>query len=511
MDSSSPKETTLWPITITTTVLLFGISYAIVSLDIAAIRNKWAERRCEPAVLLTGWLYKQPNDPMDSSEFAIENFSFCMNRLIDSVLMKGMGPIFGMFKQSVGATDKIQSTTNTLRASAQKMTNSSMGLFQSMFERFEWLTTAVQKSMWRFSAAMSRLSGIFTATVFAGLSGIVALDNAKNFIIKVCIIILSVLTAIFILLIFVLFPFVPIILTTIGVITAAGFGASVGGMAETFCVPPGTQVQLADRSWRPVETLQLGDQLADSAEVEGILQADGSHSTFVRIGDCILSAGHLVWDKSKSQWCAAEDHTQAISVTMTFPLVYCLNTSTHTWRVRSPYSSESLLLRDWEELPVAMDTSTNWESDIADFLSIPFHTALETPVRGLLGPETRVYTKNRGSIPITQIRIGDEIRDYFDETLSWTTVRAIIHDCSESVPQKGANKGCWVFSEISNEWSHPTPCGPEQKEGYHIITGSGTFLSEDVGLLRDFTEIGISNLDRFRPTILKKLNSTSLE
>lgn len=512
MEQSSPKDTSLWPITITTFILLFGISYVIVNLDIAVIREKWAERRCEPAVLLTGWLYKSPNDPTDSSEFAINNFSFCMERLIDSVLMKGMAPIFGMFKQSLGATDKIQSSTNILRGSAQKMTNSSMSLFQSMFERFEWITTAVKKSMWRFSAAMSRLGGVFTATMFAGLSGIVALDNAKNFIIKVCIIILSVLTAIFILLIFVLFPFVPIILTTIGVISAAGFGAAVGGMAETFCVPPGTLVQLADGGWRPVEALSLGDKLADSAEVEGILQADGSKSQFVRIGDCILSAGHLVWDETRHIWCAAEDHVQSILLNITFPIVYCLNTSTHVWRVRSPYSSNSLLLRDWEELPITMDTTTEWESWIADILSVPSPIILSTPIRGLLGPNTRIQTKTRGNIPLAQIQIGDEIRDYYNERLSWTTVRAIIRDCSESVPIIGANAGCWVFSESSNEWSHPSIVETHaQKEGFHLITESGTFLSDDVGLLRDFTEVGIFQLDRFRPAILKKLNSTSLE
>lgn len=492
-----------------TLTLMFGISYAVVSLDIAAVRENWSNRRCEPAVILTGWLYKPANTSTDASEFAFDNFSFCMNRIVDSVLNKAFAPIFGMFKQSLSATDQIQSSTNALKGAAKKMTNSSMGLFQSMFNQFDWITMAIQRSMIRFSAAMGRISGIFTATLFAGLSGIVALDNAKKFIIKVCIIILSVLTAIFILLIFVLFPFVPVILTTIGVLTAAGAGAAVGGMADTFCVPPGTLVKV-EHGWRPVEQLSPGDNLDDSTIIEGMLQADGSRSQFVRIHDVIVSAGHLVWDINTQQWCAAEDHTNAILLSTTFPIVYCLNTTSHTWRIRSPYNSEELLLRDWEELPADKGAVQEWETWINSILQAPSFSLAEEPVRGLLGPEVLVRTRTRGPQKIKYLQLGEEIRTLYDKTSAWTRIRAIVHDISENTPIEGANQGCWIYHESLNKWSHPSPAleQKESKEGYHIITEAGTFVAESIGLLRDFTEVGLHELDQFRPSILKKLNSS---
>lgn len=513
MDAEASKSVQLWPITIMTSVLLFGLSYAIISLDIKGVQLNWEKRRCEPAVMLAGWMYKPDGDGRSATEFAVENFSFCVNGLIDRIFTSLLTPVMTAMKGNLAATDQVQKSVNTLKGSAQFMTNGVIQIIQPMYNQFRTIIELIKNSFVRFKMAWERMSGIFTAITFAGLSGIKALENAKDFIIKVCIIILSILVAIFILLFFVLFPYTPIIITTISIIAATAAGGAVSGMSGTFCVPPGTLVNCGIKGWLPVETLVLGQELEGGATVEGIVCANGLHSPMVSIDDIIVSAGHLVWNSESKKWCSADEHPRANPIATRYHTVYCLNTTSHTWRIStcSSHPGTELVLRDWEELPSCFDTSTVWDTKIA--LELDTRSTLQKAVRGLFGLNTLLLTRTRGVQPISAITLGEEVRDYRDDTFTWTTVQAIIRDISESVPPQGPNEGCWKYSEVRDSWEHIdlTDGCDAVSEGYSIITTSGTFFCEEHGLFRDFTEIGLEKLDTLRPWILEKLNCSSLE
>lgn len=533
--AAKPQWTPFVAITLAFTIAL---SYAIVNLDIDVIKKNWDTKRCNPSVMLTGWLYTP--DGEDSTEFAINNFSFCINSYIQDALKRALQPVNVLFSKQLESTGVLQQNMNTLRGSTNSLMGGFITLFEPIFRKFQIINQLISNSFTRFKFAMSRMSAMMLSAVFAGLSSIKVVENSMNFIIRVVIIILSILVAIFILLFFVLFPFVPTILTTIGIISATAFGGAVGGMAGTFCVPPGTLVSTRE-GWKPVETLELGEILSRDVgarsqnRIEGIIRADGSNTPFVSIHDTIISGGHIVWDSYKNVWCAAEDHSVAKPIQERFPIVYCLNTSEHIWRIAKASSynyhtsiydikeGSDITIRDWEELPSEFDTSSIWETKVALQLETSPHTK-QPSIRGLLGPATLILTKgsngSNGEVKrIEDIQVGDLVADLFLGKYSWTRVSAVIRDDSEVTPNDGPNSGCWMRNEVEDSWTHPLyPTLPSQNNsplspslGYHLITESGSFITKAGFYLRDFTEIGIEGLDTFRPWILEKLNSPKIE
>jgi hypothetical protein len=161
----------------------------------------------------------------------------------------------------------------------------------------------------------------------------------------------------------------------------------------------------------------------------------------------------------------------------------------------------TLTLRDWEEIP---DDSEQidfaWESLVSAMLN---GTDKVPPLRsvtgrGLLGPSTLLWDII-GSKPITQIKIGDYIRDGF----SFTKVLGIYTD-KASVPIAGPNDSIWYFNKI---WTHYRGRGNGKEvvhPGYHLITSSGSFtigFDKEKILVRDFTEVGANRIHETYPFI----------
>jgi hypothetical protein len=243
--------------------------------------------------------------------------------------------------------------------------------------------------------------------------------------------------------------------------------------------------------------------------VEGVLQAKGGPTiSCVRVKGVSLSADHLVYDWTLQQWNYASKIVDAIplSVEENPSTLFCLNTTTHNWTVRS--EEGSLLLRDWEELPLTPEMEGEWERMVYEKLN---RAALHIPViketsgRGLFGPETIVEVQGKGFVPIYTVKLGDLIRDKDGE---WTEVLSTYMDNSTQTPIKGPNGAVWMWYDGKRVWRHPWFDEEEKKSvfGIHIITESGTFMIDNEYLVRDMTEIGIHRLAETYPFTLDALN-----
>lgn len=509
MDGSNEiRDVTYMPITLLTIAMVVGFGYSFASLNVKDVIKHWDTRRCEIPVLMTGWLYKPDGYEGSDGEFSYDNFTFCMNTFIDTALKTAFTPVAGILHENTKATSVLSNGIRMIQGVITQAQRQFMQQINSMYQETNGVFRSVANTLVRMKMAMNRLQAVVFSSLMAGLSSIQAIQNSINFVIKVCIIILSVLVALFIIFIFVLFPFTPMILTTISILSATMIGASagVGGMASTFCVPPGTHVETVD-GWIPVESILPGMKLSETNAVEGIIQASGTNTSYVTIHGSIISSGHIVYDPLKKKWLAAEDHTDAIRISDTFPIVYCLNTSERRWKIASnPDAIAShVLLRDWEELPVSVKKDREWEFHIALHLqSLEEAKQSIAQQRPLFGPLTVVET-NRGQLPIKDIQIGDKVLDSYNGTTKWSTVLATIYDTSELTPIHGPNNGCWYYTELHNSWKHPHIKNTRHSfRGYNIITESGTFLVNSM-VMRDFTEIGLSSLDTLRPWVLHSI------
>jgi hypothetical protein len=506
MDEKTPDYT---GITVLTIALLIGFGYAMANLNIYDIQKNWEDRRCEPPIIMSGWLYKPENYDGDNGAFALDNFNFCISKFAQYALTFAITPVLGIMGKTDQASQVVQQGINMIREIITNIQRQFLRQMSSMFGRFTHLTHMISMVLTRLKFGFSRFNAVLLSIVYAGLSGIQTLRNSINFVIMVCIIILTILVVIFILLFFVLFPFAPLILTTIGVITAAGLGSAVSGMSDTFCVPEGTMVRVKG-GWKRVEEIVPGEALDDKTTVEGVIQATGRGSEFVSIRGSIIGQGHLVYDDSSKKWVSSEEHSEAKPMTFTCDTVYCLNTTNGSWTIASDPANHStyLLLRDWEELPRTAEAAAEWESRISKALECS-EAAAEYAVRPMLGKESSIVT-NRGHIPISQVRVGDMVADWSYGFIVETRVLAVVHDTSVEVPLSGPNHGCWSMKERTGNWGHPleSKAVAKGKEGYHLITESGTFLAGEF-YLRDFSDVGLAALDTYRPWILSLLNRFS--
>ncbi len=498
------------PLLVVTVAYIGILAYSFTSAELHQIRTHWNERRCEPLVMAMAHLI--PTDPnVDRSEFSTENFKFCMNSFIDSSLALFFKPFLAIFGSQMDSANVISKVTSSLRTAAASLMKPFSGIFTQLFQKMKLILFRFNQIFVSIRFLLKRIEGIFVAKVFAGMSLMRAILNTINFVIRVIIIILAILIILMIFLWYYMFPYIPTILAVIAVIATTAAGASASGMSSAFCVAPGTEVAMEDGSWRAVETLRPGDRLASMGGpniVEGVLEAKGGpDASCVRVKGVSLSADHIVFDWSTQQWTYASRLTEATPLTPDEnpAVLYCLNTTTHNWTVRG--EGGSLLLRDWEELPLTQDIDDEWERMIYEMLNreaLAFPTA--SSGRGLFGPETRVEVRDKGVVPIHTVKLGDWVRDKGGE---WTEVLATYVDNATDTPLKGPNEAVWMWYDGKRVWRHPWFSVENKKgmDGFHLITTSGTFLIENEFLVRDMTEIGIQRLAETYPFTLTSLNS----
>jgi hypothetical protein len=492
------------PLIVVTFVLVSAFVSIVATAQLEDVRKNWQERRCEPIVMMMAQTV--PTDPnINASDFASENFQFCIGRFIDSSLSTFFAPILKVFDKQIDLTNNLKGVTNNMNSAAGSLMKPVGDIFDSIYKKFTAILFQVIRIFYKIQTGIDRVFGIATASVFAGISMYKGIQNMINFIVTVILIILGILVVLVIWLWFIMFPLVPIILTVIGIISQTAIGASAAGMSGAFCVAPGTNIMMEDGSTKLVEHLQPGDKISEGI-VEGVLKTTGKGAECVVLKGFTISACHLVFNTISKSWIPAGEHPEAIKTDSSPEFLYCLNTSSRTWKA---IGDQEILLRDWEELPDSEESDTHWEELIYEMLNrqaILSSQSWTAPGRGLLGPDTILYVKDKGIIPIKNIQIGDYIKDNNHSEPSYTKVLGTYVDSSEKVPHCGPNRSAWVWLEGKRVWRHPLETFPETcSTGYQLITESGTFLAASI-LMRDFTEVGSSRIHETYSHTLNTLN-----
>lgn len=492
------------PLVVVTCGLIFCFSYFFISLQLEDIRHNWHSRRCEPFVIPIAQLVPDGSDPnVNPSDFAIDNFQFCMKELINGSLAIFTAPMLEIFRIQVEATKPIKNGINYLMANAKSLLDPINDMFNAFWQKIQIVIYFVARTYGKLASSFDRIFGIAISSIFAGIGLYQGIRNMLNFVIYVVILILTILLVIVIFAFFILAPVLPTIISVIAVIAASVFGGAVGGMAESFCVAKGTLVATAE-GWRPVEELQPGDKLRDGV-VEGVLKTSGVGAQCVVLKGVIISDTHLVLDSKDCAWKQAGQVADARPAAYQEEL-YCLNTSTRTWIVKGAGAgADELVLRDWEELPEGADAA--WEEIVYGMLNRgPALPRARHLGRGLCGPETMIWTEGKGRIPITQVSIGDRVQDGF---LSMTKVLGVYHDNSTKVARSGLSSPGWIWNFDERMWVHPYMHTEEPSftQGYQLITQSGMFMIGYEDIIRDFTEVGASSIDQTYEYVLQLLAS----
>lgn len=463
-------------------ILLFILGLLFASVDRQDVIANWDQKRCDLPVMMAAGFYLPAGDSRTGTEFATENFSFCMNQIIREVFTFALAPFLSLFGTQMDAAGVIRQIQASLRGMLATFQNKFSTLLDGVFRRFMHVGFQLRQVYRRFLDLMEKAHAIALSTVFSGMAMIVGIDNSIKFVEKVVIIMLGIIIGLIILLFVILIPFIPaIILPTIAIL-----GASAGGMAGAFCFSADTQIKKKDGTTVRIKSLAIGDVLEDGSEVEGVLFFDGHEIDLYQLGSVRVSADHLVYYEGLGTWISVREHPNSTRVSPE-PLLICLNTNTRNIPING------YRFRDWEEIPPNRpDLDTQWNRMIAAKLGTTnLYDAHEYPI---LAPYWSVKHKENGLIFLSDVRLGDEI---MDSNNTYTPVRGIFHGEDDVSSEKFWTSDS-IWWRVANRWQQMPPSTMKvSKKGIHLITESGTFAvfsGDSMFEIRDFTEIGYKRI-----------------
>ncbi len=488
--------------------LLGGVFSALLArANIDEIRKNWNDNRCDLGIMLTANLYKPDDDIRTGGEFAAENFTFCTQKIILSIILQFLTPIFAMINSQLDITDSVNDSFNRLRLIQANFLKGFYAVFNPIVARFKNSGTQFMVNQLKISMAMGRAFGITQAVLYLGMTLVTAVENFVEFVIRVILIVLYIILGLMILIFFMILPVFGIIIWVCQVIGNSPFGYMSESVCGELCFDPHTKVKLKNGLVKSIGECVLGDVFEDGTIIEGILQVNGEHEPIFSLDGIRVSGAHLVWFDEKKEWIPVVQHPRAEFSMNGCPRLICLRTSTRNIPLRG--LTRQWTFRDWEELPMGIPTSdTIWDFLVSEILNEQ-PSSQEIPTEHpLLKADCHVMYKTGEVRPVSQIQIGDIL--YSAE--GFTKVTGIYQGEATFPEDSPYTDGIWIKPLGQSQWSHPTmaPGATTPTKGFHLTTESGSFWIQTKtfsGFVRDFTEVGTQNISltyNYTRQLLKK-------
>jgi len=504
----------IWPFVLVTIGLLVYASIQYAMMERSTIMNNWPDQRCGVFVMFASYWLKPDSDPRTDSQFAAENFQFCLKEVSQNVMKIVMAPFTAVLGKQAGVTNVFMQVLNSIKTAIKRMYDEFLSFMDPFFKKFNAIANQIGIVTQKLKMAFNRLNAALLGVVFSGVSIIKGINNTVKFVVKVVLIILAIMVALIILLFFILFPFIPLIITPVilAIISAAPLiGNDSADEAEgdqgAFCFTGDTPVLLADGTTKPMKELVLGTKLAHSGTVEGILTMEGDRTPLFLIQGIRVSGSHLVKNEQGSGWHSVAEDGRAEPIQARVERLYCLNTSNRLIPVVNE-AGATVLFRDWEEIAEDDEKGQQgWAQMVASMIG-SMRPTTDQDTFCLMDPRIKIPTSN-GPKPLDSIQIGDDIELTYNRS---TRVIGIVEGLVI-----GQATSDWLSGCIEKKY---TPTGLIHRrittiskstdfiKGKHLITDSGLLvvhINGSVLQLRDFTEVGIDRIHETYPFVARRL------
>jgi hypothetical protein len=517
---------TKWPFIAITFAMLFGLGLTIGTLQKKSVMKNWDKRRCNLPVVAAASFFKPENDPRTSSQFAFDNFNFCMKDSVDKFMEVLMSPLQAVFGKHMGLASSASDMVGTLRNISSTMYNALLGSLDSYFRRFTAGIYEMSRIVQYLRMAMRRVNAMMVGFLYSGLTMFRGMINTIQFVIKVILIICGILLAIIIILIFILFPFIPMILTVLGAIVsvvliftmslAGVIDGAVGGTAQSdkngFCFSEGTLVCIKTETgeeYIPVEQIKIGQELGNGCgEITTTIKMVGDDVDLYNVNGIYVSGSHTILGTDK-KWKLVEEDERAVKSSHRSNILYCFNTTTHTIPIKTQ-EGQPILFRDWEELEDDDEEAHKiWDSIVLETLNghkytSPIHSSDNIPV---VSNNTLIKTKY-GYKTLFSIRLKDKIIDCNGNI---QTVLGIINTHIIGKEESFWKTDLYEFDTIWKKSASTVKEGTNVLQGRTLITTTGSYIIYDENtkkdiLVRDFTDIGYDRIHETYPFVSQRLS-----
>jgi len=476
-----------------TLALTFGFVLTLNSSSAQDIMAHWSERRCDFDVLMTAFMYKPAEDTRSASDFATENFKFCIGSKSNNYLQTIFGVMFEALRKQFAASDIMNEVFGVLRTQLNSIYAPFAGLMGRFWVKFRQIGGLASRIFQHLYMSMKKAAATALASLFIALSLQAAFMNTIDLLIKVIMIVLYILMALVVVFFLPILPFLVIVLITVAGIEKSMPG-STGPMGSVFCFHKNTNVIMKNGIER-ISSIEPGDILEGGNIVQGVVEVPGE--VLYSLDNILVSGYHSVHYEGKVIY--VKDHPRSFITDKKEQTLWTLITSKREISVMG--SNGPLKFLDWDEIPDTLEANKAWDFTVNEMLNgnNAINLSMLPTSPPCIDPSARVRTHQGGLIPISYIRIGTWIHD----ELGWTKVTGVCVRTVENtllIDGTHITDGNWILSPSgSREWKHPTGIYIRKPlTGYQLITESGSFkiylASNKELIVRDFTEVGSTQI-----------------
>jgi hypothetical protein len=301
---------------------------------------------------------------MTAGDYTAENFQFCLQDIIKDVI--------GFFVQSINFT--VSSSESVLKGvekdvgKAKGMINSIRSqisnVTQSFYQKFMNIVIAVQEIIIKFRDMMSKIQGLFAATIYTLLGTYLGLEALTGSIVQIAIIMLVALAAIIALMWIFFFTWpVAASLTVLYAIVAVPLALIIHWAEKNFttssgkgwkshlkkhkrhpkCFHQDTLIQMNDGTFKKISKIIVGDILKNNNCVTTTITVTAEDSLIYKLDNVIVSDTHKVYYKNNIIY--VKDHPDAVKLSNVISeYLYCLNTENKTIEINNT------IFCDWDDL-----------------------------------------------------------------------------------------------------------------------------------------------------------------
>jgi hypothetical protein len=471
--------------------LLFGLIIILGESTRKDVMAHWPQRRCDFDVLMTSFMYKPDDDIRSSSQFASENFSFCITSKSTNHLTSLFGNLFEVLKTQMGASDIMTEVFKVLRTQLNSIYNPFSSMMTKFFAKFKQIGALASRIFQHLYMSMKNATGVATATIFLAISLQTALMNSINFIINVIMIVLYILIGFAFIWFLPILPLLVIVLITVSGIEKALPG-STGPIGSIFCFRKETNVIMKDGRLHKINTLKPGDILHGGIIVQAVVEVP--NETLYNLDGVLVSGYHCLYHGGDVIY--VKDHPRAVKLYKGDPR----STDETLWTLITDQRqipvmglNGPLQFLDWDEIPDTRMAEVAWDMVADEILNGKRYNKLMVPMSApCLDPCLKVFINQGGWRTLNEVKVGDWIHDRF----GWTKVTGICERIVHTAIGKQDNRitdGVWFLQ--NDVWRHPR--GRVENvtwKGLQLITESGSFLLKmnngNEYIVRDFTEVG---------------------
>lgn len=177
------------------TIFLYTTAYLYTLSHIRMLRKDWPQNKCNPIYMPFAGIIV--NDPHKSKfEKTSENFTFCINNILSSIISDILEPIYYIASLIIEAWNEIKNSIYSIRAMFNKIRNAGNKFTKDVMNRSLNITTPMIHNAIIARDTLNKTNGVMAAGLFQVFGAYLTLKSLIGAIIELLIILVLIVVAI---------------------------------------------------------------------------------------------------------------------------------------------------------------------------------------------------------------------------------------------------------------------------------------------------------------------------